>query len=179
MASPLADVDFASDVTRGVLTGLAFLVALAVNLDPERRGLALAVFGGGAVAFFGLAFLASKDETYNDPKLRWYLFAAWGVLLFAVGLSTESTVGVVLGLLVGIYAAVRAWFFDVVGDEQGEGDSEEGPGGSVRGENGPAREGEATDWQDEAWTGDALPPRLQPPDGDEESDEDGGEVGSG
>lgn len=116
MTSPLARVDLESDVTRGVVTGLAFLVALALNLDPQRRWLAVAVFGGGALAFFGLAFLASKDESYGVPQLRWYLFAAWGVLLLGVGLSTESTVGVALGAVIAVYAAVRAWLFDALAD---------------------------------------------------------------
>lgn len=139
MTSPLDRVDLESDVTRGAFTGLAFLVALAFNLDPQRRGLALAVFGGGAVAFFGLAFLASRDERYGDPKFRWYLFAAWGVVLLAVGLSTESTVGVVLGLVVGVYAALRAWLLDALTvDEPGE----------------------------DELTGEALPPHLRPEDRD-------------
>lgn len=132
MTSSLDRVDLESDVTRGALTGLAFLVALAFNLDPQRRGLALAVFGGGAVAFFGLAVLARRDEKYDDPKLRWSLFAAWGVVLFAVGLNTESTVGVVLGLVVGVYAALRAWLFDALVDEakadEPATNDEDGPG---------------------------------------------------
>lgn len=145
MSSLRDAVDFDSDVTRGVVTGLAFLVALAFNLDPRRRLLALAVFGGGALAFFGLAFLASRDEQYGHPQLRWYLFAAWGVLLFAVGLSTESTLGVVLGLVVAVYAAVRGWLFDALeGDETADG------------------EGRA---------GDALPPHLRPPDGDDSTEQ--------
>lgn len=114
-------VDFDSDVTRGVVTGIAFLVALALNLDPERRLLAIAVFGGGAVAFFGLAFLASRDDRYGRPQLRWYLFAAWGALLFGVGISTESTISVVLGLVIGVYAAVRGWLFDALDDGTGGG----------------------------------------------------------
>lgn len=139
MTSPLDRVDMESDVTRGVLTGLAFLVALAFNLDPQRRGLALAVFGGGAVAFFGLAYLASRDERYGDPKLRWHLFAAWGVVLLAVGLVTESSVGVVLGLIVGVYAALRAWLFDALSADEPD---------------------------EEEVTGEALPPRLRPEDRD-------------
>lgn len=155
MASPLARVDFDSDVTRGVVTGLAFLVALAFNVDPQRRALALAVFGGGALAFFGLAFLASRDEQYGVPQLRWYLFAAWGALLFAVGLTTESTVGVLLGAIIAVYAAVRGWLFDALADESTDTDS------SVTGDDGRPEE------DDEEWTGDALPPHLQSDDGDD------------
>lgn len=143
MTSPLDRVDLESDVTRGILTGLAFLVALAFNLDPQRRGLAIAVFGGGAVAFFGLAFLASRDEKYDDPKLRWCLFAAWGVVLFAVGLSSGSTVGVVLGLVVGVYAALRAWLFDALTTDESDEDE---------------------------FTGEALPPHLRPEDRDRGSE---------
>jgi hypothetical protein len=184
MASPLARVDFDSDVTRGVVTGLAFLVALALNLDPERRTLALAVFGGGALAFFGLAFLATKDESYGIPKLRWYLFAAWGVLLFAVGLSTENTIGVVLGLVVAVYAAVRGWLFDAVAAYEArtggsDDDLDDGSGDAGRDSSDDGADDEVDDdgpgvgadgWPEddqEEWTGDALPPHLQPDEGDD------------
>lgn len=191
MTSPLARVDLESDVTRGVVTGLAFLVALALNLDPQRRWLAVAVFGGGALAFFGLAFLASKDESYGVPQLRWYLFAAWGVLLLGVGLSTESTVGVVLGTVIAVYAAVRAWLFDALVDggedeedadaDGGESEKAEDPDGGEGGTDEDAVESrergdepapdDASDWPDEdaddEWTGDALPPHLRPDDGDD------------
>lgn len=155
MASLLARVDFDSDVTRGIVTGLAFLVALAFNVDPQRRALAIAVFGGGALAFFGLAFLTSRDEQYGVPQLRWYLFAAWGALLFAVGLTTESTVGILLGAIIAVYAAVRGWLFDALVDESTDADS------SATADDGRP-EGE-----DEEWTGDALPPHLQSDDGDD------------
>jgi hypothetical protein len=115
MDSPV-DIDTESDVFRGVVMGVAFLVGLALNLDPERRTLALAVFGGGAVAFFGLAALATIDDEYASPQLRWYLFAGWGVLLFAIGLWTQSTVGGVGGIVIAVYAAVRAWLFDALED---------------------------------------------------------------
>lgn len=107
-------IDTESDVVRGIAMGLAFLVGLALNLDPERRLLALAVFGGGAVAFFGLAALAAIDDEYAGPQLRWYLFAGWGVLLFAVGVWTESAVSGIGGIVVTVYAAVRAWLFDAL-----------------------------------------------------------------
>lgn len=119
-------LDTESDVVRGVAMGLAFLVGLALNLDPERRVLALAVFGGGAVAFFGLAALAAIDDEYASPQLRWYLFAAWGVLLFAVGVWTESTVSGIGGVVVAVYAAVRAWLFEALNDStEGEGPAAE------------------------------------------------------
>lgn len=121
MARSLA-IDTESDVVRGVAMGLAFLVGLLLNLDPERRLLALAVFGGGAVAFFGLAVLSYVDDEYASPQLRWYLFAAWGVLLFAVGIWTESAVSGVGGIVVSVYAAVRAWLFDAL-EESDEGDT--------------------------------------------------------
>lgn len=112
--------DTESDVIRGVAMGLAFLVGLALNLDPERRVLALAVFGGGAVAFFGLAGLAAIDDEYAGPQLRWYLFAAWGVLLFSVGVWTESAVSGIGGIVVAVYASIRAWLFDALDDSEVE-----------------------------------------------------------
>lgn len=129
MARSLA-IDTESDVVRGVAMGLAFLVGLALNLDPERRVLALAVFGGGAVAFFGLAALAAIDDEYASPQLRWYLFAAWGVLLFAVGVWTESAVSGIGGVVVAVYAAVRAWLFEAVA---GSGDVDGAPEGAEPG----------------------------------------------
>ena len=114
----LSELDSESDVVRRVGMGVAFLVALALNLDPQRRILALAVFGGGAVAFFGLAVLAALDSEYDEPQLRWYVFAGWGVLLFAVGTYTKSTVGGVGGIVIAVYAAVRAWLFDALDDEE-------------------------------------------------------------
>ena len=147
MASLRERVDLESDVTRGVVTGCAFLVGLALNLDPERFWLAVGVFGGGAVAFFGLAVLASRDDEYRNPKLRWQLFGAWGVLLCGIAYSTESTFGFLLGGLVAVYAAVRAWLFDALADDA----SADGP-------------------TDEGWTGDALPPHRRPDDGDEGSE---------
>lgn len=113
------NVDTESDVVRRVAMGVAFLVALALNLGPQRRLLALAVFGGGALAFFVLAGLAVLDDDYADPQLRWYVFAGWGVLLFAVGVWTQSTVGGVGGAVIAVYAAVRAWLFDALDDEDG------------------------------------------------------------
>lgn len=123
----LSELDAESDVVRRVAMGLAFLVALALNLDPQRRLLALAVFGGGAVAFFGLAVLAALDEEYGGPQLRWYVFAGWGVLLFAVGVWTESAVGGIGGMVITIYAAVRAWLFDALDDDEEE-ESDESDG---------------------------------------------------
>lgn len=116
----LSELDAESDVVRRVAMGIAFLIALALNLDPQRRLLALTVFGGGAVAFFGLAVLASLDSDYDEPQLRWYVFAGWGVLLFAVGTYTKSTVGGVGGIVIAVYAAVRAWLFDALDDNEEE-----------------------------------------------------------
>jgi hypothetical protein len=121
MARSLA-VDTESDVVRGVAMGLAFLVGLALNLNPGRRVLALAVFGGGAAAFFGLAALAAIDDEYASPRLRWSLFAAWGVLLFAVGVWTESAVGGIGGAVVAVYAVVRAWLFGALDESTDVGD---------------------------------------------------------
>jgi len=119
------EIDTESDAVRGAAMGLAFLVGLALNLDPERRLLALAVFGGGALAFFGLAALAAVDDEYAGPRLRWHLFAGWGVLLFAVGLWTESAVSGIGGIVVAVYAAVRAWLFDALEwDDSAEGPAE-------------------------------------------------------
>lgn len=124
MRSPL-EFDAESDVLRRAAMGVAFLVGLALNLDPQRRPLAIAVFGGGALAFFALAALEAFDEEYSGPQLRWYVFAVWGVLLFAVGLWTQSTVGGVGGILIAVYAAVRAWLFDALDDEEASGDGAE------------------------------------------------------
>lgn len=123
----LSELDAGSDVVRRVAMGLAFLVALALNLDPQRRLLALAVFGGGALAFFVLAGLAALDDDYAGPQLRWYVFAAWGVLLFAIGVWTESAVGGIGGSVIAVYAAVRAWLFDALDDDE-SGESGEGDG---------------------------------------------------
>jgi len=112
----LPEIDVEPDVLRPVGMGLAFLVGLALNLDPQRRVLALAVFGGGAVAFFGLAVLAALDDEYAGPQLRWYVFASWGVLLFTVGVWTESAVSGVGGIVITVYAAVRSWLFDALDD---------------------------------------------------------------
>jgi hypothetical protein len=134
MDRPFA-IDTDSDVVRGVVMGLAFLVGLALNLDPGRRTLAIAVFGGGAVAFFGLAALAALDDEYAGPQLRWYLFAAWGVLLFSVGVWTESAVGGVGGAIIAVYAALRAWLFDALaepGDEPEEPGFDIGDGAAAR-----------------------------------------------
>lgn len=126
------NVDTESDVVRRVAMGLAFLVALALNLDPQRRLLALTVFGGGALAFFVLAALAVLDDDYAGPQLRWYVFAAWGVLLFAVGIWTESAVGGIGGIVIAIYAAVRAWLFNALdGDAKDHSGEEEEPGYEV------------------------------------------------
>jgi len=128
----LTELDAESDVVRRVAMGLAFLVALALNLDPQRRLLALAVFGGGALAFFVLAALAALDDEYGGPQLRWYVFAAWGVLLFAVGVWSESAVGGIGGAVIAVYAAVRAWLFDALADEEtAKPDEREEPGFEV------------------------------------------------
>lgn len=164
MGSPL-DIDTESSVFRGVVMGLAFLVGLALNLDPERRTLALAVFGGGAVAFFGLAVLAAIDDEYASPQLRWYLFAAWGVLLLSVGVWTESTVGGVGGTVIAVYAAIRAWLFDALDD--GSEEVEEPPEGF-------GEQAEATDEEHPAARGAVTPDRerqmARGPGGDGEGD---------
>jgi hypothetical protein len=123
----LSELDAESDVVRRVAMGLAFLIALALNLDPQRRLLALAVFGGGALAFFVLAGLAALDDDYAGPQLRWYVFAAWGVLLFAIGVWTESAVGGIGGSVIAVYAAVRAWLFDALADDEKGAESDEEP----------------------------------------------------
>jgi len=124
----LSELDAESDVVRRIAMGLAFLIALALNLDPQRRLLALAVFGGGALAFFVLAALAALDDEYAGPQLRWYVFAAWGVLLFSVGVWSESAVGGIGGAVIAIYAAVRAWLFDALAeDEETESSESEKP----------------------------------------------------